>query len=62
MLVWAAKNAVESVKLAMDSLCCGSASSNAASLAIMDMLKLSSRVPADVHASHVLYSCLRSSQ
>jgi len=62
MLVWAAKNAVESVKLAMDSLCCGSASSNAASLAITDMLKLSSRVPADVHASHVLYSCLRSSQ
>ena len=57
MLVYAAMLAKDSVKACLQNTVRGSSSS----LKLNSVVKESGRIPPDVHASHILYSCLRTS-
>ena len=63
MLVYAAMLAKDSVKASLQNTMRGSSSSSRAvtSLKLNSVVKESGRIPPDVHASHILYSCLRTS-
>lgn len=61
MLVHAATLAKKSVLDAMQAIACGSSAKQVA-VTLWDLLKLSGKAPPDVHASHILYSCLRTNQ